>query len=370
MAPWIPRMHVFEIADQPWFPPWCRRQIQAALTRAWITRVPLLQRASPAELVAEVLQREVLGTTTAAAANGLADKERTKTPAAPWIMIDFCAGGGGPTPSIERLVNAGAGTSSSSSSSTAPTTPTQFVLTDLHPHVDEWAVAAAASPHVRYAPDPVDASAADPAAILRAAGLLLPSPPSASSSSPTTNGNSKLPSSAVASTAAVPPRVFRLFNLAFHHFDDPLARAILKNTVETSDGFGIFELQDRSLGAFVTTLVFGLGILLLAPYYAWQWGSPLTLVFTYAVPVLPFVLVFDGWMSMLRTRTPDEVAALLRTCGAAAPAPSTETTGSTGSTSATSATDAWELRSGETRHLWPCGYLKWIVCVKKDQAPS
>ncbi len=112
----------------------------------------------------------------------------------------------------------------------------------------------------------------------------------------------------------------------------------------------IFELQDRTFGAFLTTLVFGLGILLTAPYYAWRWRSPMTLVFTYLVPILPFVLVFDGWMSMLRTREPDEVAALLRTCGAE---------------SETDGTDGWELCSGQTRHLWPCGYLKWIIITKK-----
>lgn len=31
--------------------------------------------------------------------------------------------------------------------------------------------------------------------------------------------------------------VMRLFSLAFHHFDDDLAKKILKNTIETSDGF-------------------------------------------------------------------------------------------------------------------------------------
>ncbi len=33
----------------------------------------------------------------------------------------------------------------------------------------------------------------------------------------------------------------------------------------------IFELQDRSFNAFVTVCLFGLGILLCAPYYAWKW---------------------------------------------------------------------------------------------------
>lgn len=242
-------------------------------------------------------------------------------------MIDFCAGGGGPTPSIERILN--------SSQQDPNAAPTQFVLTDLHPHVEEWAVAAANSQHVRYAAQPVDASAADPKAILNEA--FGATSPTKSSLNSTTKG----------------ARVCRLFSLAFHHFDDPLARDILKNTVETSDGFGIFELQDRSFSAFVTTLIFGLGIMLTAPYYAWRWRSPMTLVFTYLIPILPFVLVFDGWMSMLRTRTPDEVEALLRTCGAS-----------------TADTDAWELRSGEVRHLWPCGYMKWIVCTKKGTAST
>ncbi|EFX00518.1 hypothetical protein CMQ_7520 [Grosmannia clavigera kw1407] len=295
----------------PVFHPWLRGRVQAALTRAWTTRVPVLQYASPAEVAAGVLRQEVLE----------AVSEDAAIPSRPWIIIDFCAGGGGPTPSIERILN-------SSSNKSKTTSPTQFVLTDLHPHIDDWAAAAAQSPNVRYAAEPVDASAAEPAAILAAAGL-------------------------GPETTAAHPRVLRLFNLAFHHFDDPLARAILRNTVETSDGFGILELQDRSVSAFFTTLAFGLGILLTAPYYAWRWRSPMTLVFTYLLPILPFVLVFDGWMSMLRTRTPDEVAALLHSCGAT-PADVAR----------------WELHSGEIRHLWPCGYLKWIVCVKRQECEA
>ena len=31
--------------------------------------------------------------------------------------------------------------------------------------------------------------------------------------------------------------IFRLYSLVFHHFDDNLASKILKNTLETSDGF-------------------------------------------------------------------------------------------------------------------------------------
>jgi len=110
----------------------------------------------------------------------------------------------------------------------------------------------------------------------------------------------------------------------------------------------IFELQHRSIGAFITVTLFGIGILLLAPYYAWRWRSPMTLVFTYLLPVLPFVLVFDGYISSLRTRTPDEVEVLLRTCGA-------------------EGAEGWVVKSGDALHLWPFGYVNWIVCLKQDK---
>lgn len=140
---------------------------------------------------------------------------------------------------------------------------------------------------------------------------------------------------------------FRLFNLAFHHFDDALARRILANTLRTSDGFAIFELQDRSLRAFLSCCLLGAAVLLSAPLFAWRWRSPGTLFWCWAVPVLPFVLVFDGWVSALRTRTPDEVEALMRTCGVSE-----------------KELAAWEVRSGRECHLPPVADLNWIICTK------
>ncbi len=113
----------------------------------------------------------------------------------------------------------------------------------------------------------------------------------------------------------------------------------------------IFELQERSFqDGFLPLLAFGIGILLVAPYYAFLWRSPSTLFFTYVIPILPFVLVFDGWMSALRTRTADEVEALLRTCGAAG---------------GEAEIARWEVRSGKTVYMWPFGKLNWIVCVRE-----
>lgn len=289
---------------------------------AWTFSLPFLWSASPATLVARVLQRQ-LGTSV------------TK-----YTFIDFCAGAGGPTPFIERALNAVITKSStvlpapSTTDAADRTTPSyaaiaadgdsthgaedegdskavEFVLTDLHPHPESWAQIAAESKHITYIPFPVDASNA--------------------------------PEGIIEKYTSSGKRVFRLFNLAFHHFDDPLARDILRNTVETSDGFGIFELQDRSFSSLVTCFLYGILILLCAPFF--YWWSPIRLFFVYACPIVPFVLVFDGLISSLRTRTPDEVEVLLRTCGAD--------------------TSDWVIKSGRERFLWPTGELNWVVCTKK-----
>jgi hypothetical protein len=81
----------------------------------------------------------------------------------------------------------------------------KFVLTDLHPHPDDWAIAARESPNISYEPGSVDAA--------------------------------NVPPELVGRYKNEGKKVMRLFSLAFHHFDDPLAKAILKNTVETSDAF-------------------------------------------------------------------------------------------------------------------------------------
>ncbi|KAL2175015.1 uncharacterized protein P884DRAFT_279663 [Thermothelomyces heterothallicus CBS 202.75] len=302
--------------------------MQAALTAAWTTHIPFLQTSSPAQLVARLLRTHL--------SPGLHS----------YTFIDFCAGGGGPTPSIERHLNGpitshqGPAESGGAASDEQVSRrggegggggqeereeeekqPLQFVLTDLHPHVDLWAKAAARSPNLSYVPNPVDAASVPRDLVRRYRGP---------------EGTKK---------------VFRLFNLAFHHFDDALARRILRDTVEGGgDGFGIFELQDRGMAGFLSCCLFGIGTLIMAPYYAVLWGAPLALLFTYVLPVLPAVLVFDGWMSCLRTRTSDEVEALLRTCGAEG---------------GEAEIAKWEVKSGSEMFMWPVGRVNWIICVKR-----
>jgi len=114
--------------------------------------------------------------------------------------------------------------------------------------------------------------------------------------------------------------------------------------------YRIFELQERNFSGFLACLLLGVGIFSLEPYYAYKWRSPATLFFTYLIPILPVVLVWDGFMSALRTRTPEETEALLRDCGAA-----------------TDISASWEVRSGKEMFMWPVGEVNWIMCVKKER---
>ncbi|KAF4971107.1 hypothetical protein FSARC_1998 [Fusarium sarcochroum] len=255
MAPLVPRFHLFEIDDQTWFPAFLRARVQDGLTRAWLSNTPLQSR-SPASLSAQVLI------------------EQLSTSLSDFTFIDFCAGGGGPTPSMARTVNAHLRSQGSD--------PVRFILTDLHPNVEAWDRVAQKNPLLTYERTSVDATAAPKHLVRRDDGT----------------------------------KPFRLFNLAFHHFDDDLAKAILRDTVETSEGLAIFELQDRSLASVLAVTFLGIGAFLSAPLFAIKWRSPSTFFFSCLIPILPFVLMFDGYISALRTRTPDEVEALLRSCGA------------------------------------------------------
>jgi hypothetical protein len=266
---------------RPRFPAFLRARVQDGLTRAWLFNPPL-QSQSPASLSAQVLIKEL------------------NTSLSEFTFIDFCAGGGGPTPSIAKTVNAHLRFHGSD--------PARFILTDLHPNVDAWEQVAQKNPLLTYERNSVDATSAPKHLVRREDGT----------------------------------KPFRLFNLAFHHFDDDLASAILRDSVETSEGLAIFELQDRSLASVLMVTLLGIGAFLSAPLFALKWRSPVTFIFSCLIPILPFVLTFDGYISALRTRTPEEVESLLRSCGAD--------------------TSKWEVKSGSDMFFWPCGYVNWIIC--------
>jgi hypothetical protein len=166
----------FEISDQLWFPPLLRACVQAGLTKLWVTKL-VFASAAPANLAAELL------------ASRIEDVEDL-------VVVDFGSGGGGPIPQIAHIVNA---SRKENGLSVVP-----FLMTDLAPHIEAWKTAVKEYPDsgLGYLNQSVDAA----------------NPPESLISQDGRN-------------------IFRVFCLAFHHFDDELAKKIMHSTLETANGF-------------------------------------------------------------------------------------------------------------------------------------
>lgn len=294
-------------------PGFLRRRCQILLTTAWSQRVPLLQQVTPAELAAKLILRTL---------EEIGDLDEGKI-----SVIDFCSGAGGPIPTIERIVN--------EQRSAQGKKPVPFLMSDLYPNLDAWLeVCAQSKGSLSFIPQEVDAT--DP-------------PVSATSS---TSRYSRTAQGYRSDT-----RVFRLYCLAFHHFDDELARKVLESTMQTADGFAIIELQDRYLSSFALILGNIPFMYVMALYRHWR--NVWMLFFVYVLPVVPFINTFDGLVSCLRTRSFKEVMGLI---GA-------KITGSNAKEKS-AAKDDWVFRSAYEMHSWPVGYMNYIVGFKKKHGTS
>lgn len=105
-------------------------------------------------------------------------------------------------------------------------------------------------------------------------------------------------------------RGFRTIFSSFHHFSDAMAARLLEDAVRKGEGVASAEVTSRSLRAML--------IMLLMPLFAWvltakmrpvRWSR---LLLTYLLPAIPLVILFDGLVSCLRTRTPEELLTLAR----------------------------------------------------------
>jgi hypothetical protein len=98
---------------------------------------------------------------------------------------------------------------------------------------------------------------------------------------------------------------FRTMFTSFHHFPPEEARAILQNAVDAGEGIGIFETTRRASSTIGLMFAW---ILLLVVCTLWirpfRWSR---LLWTYLVPIIPLVLLFDGVVSCLRTYRPEEL---------------------------------------------------------------
>lgn len=103
---------------------------------------------------------------------------------------------------------------------------------------------------------------------------------------------------------------FRTLFTALHHFRPEDAQAILADAVRQGQGIGAFEFSERSARGVLMTLVSPLFVLLFTPLIRpFRWSR---LFWTYLVPVVPLVVLWDGVVSSLRSYTPEEMEAIAR----------------------------------------------------------
>jgi hypothetical protein len=101
---------------------------------------------------------------------------------------------------------------------------------------------------------------------------------------------------------------FRTMFSAFHHLRPDQARAVLADAVSRREGVGVFECGDRSLLTLGGLLGTPVVVLLVTPFIGpFRWSR---LFWTYLVPVLPLVLLFDTIVSWWRLYTVVELQEL------------------------------------------------------------
>jgi hypothetical protein len=99
-----------------------------------------------------------------------------------------------------------------------------------------------------------------------------------------------------------------LFN-AFHHFPPELARGILADAVRKKVPIAVFEVVERAPWAVASVLLWPFAAMLLMPWI--QPRRPAWWLFTYLLPLIPALLLWDGLVSCLRVYSPDELRELI-----------------------------------------------------------
>ncbi len=94
---------------------------------------------------------------------------------------------------------------------------------------------------------------------------------------------------------------FRTQFNSLHHFKPKGAKAILQNAIDSNQAIGIFEAHQRDIKNIIRMLLSPIAVLLMTPFI-----KPFKvdrIIFTYLIPVLPLITLWDGVISVLRTHS-------------------------------------------------------------------
>jgi hypothetical protein len=102
----------------------------------------------------------------------------------------------------------------------------------------------------------------------------------------------------------------RTLFLVFHHFKPKDAALILQNAVDDNQPICVFEGQERSFLSILGMVFSPITLLVTTPFIRpFKFGS---LVFTYLIPILPVLVLWDGVVSCLRTYSIRELKGLVQ----------------------------------------------------------
>jgi hypothetical protein len=102
---------------------------------------------------------------------------------------------------------------------------------------------------------------------------------------------------------------FRTFFSSFHHFGPEDASRVLRDAMEQRRGVGIFEMPRRSAKTiFMICCIPVLSWVLAPTIRPFKWSR---LFWIYLVPVIPFVLTYDGIVSCFRVYSRTELEQLI-----------------------------------------------------------
>jgi hypothetical protein len=106
---------------------------------------------------------------------------------------------------------------------------------------------------------------------------------------------------------------FRTLFSSFHHLDRDQAYALLRDSVNRRQGIGIFEAPGPHALTLLSVFFIPLAAWLFTPFRRpFRWSR---LLWTYLIPVIPFVLAFDGFISCLRTYSLRELSEMTNELG-------------------------------------------------------
>ena len=170
-------------------------------------------------------------------------------------IVDLCSGGGGPWLTLEREL--------------AASGPVRVELTDLYPNLDAFeSIHEQSGGRCTFRRESIDAT-----------------------------------------DVPVGLDGVRTMFTAFHHFPPDLARAIIADAVRKRRAIAIFEPVDQRVLPLLVMPLQIMGMAMLTPFVRpFTWSR---LVLTYVVPLIPFIVFFDGTVSVLRIYSLDELRELV-----------------------------------------------------------